>query len=357
MLRVALNDLKSILLRQINQTGPMSIADYMNQCLLHPKHGYYAKQDPFGNYGDFTTAPEISQMFGELIGLWVAQVWMDQDCPRANLVELGPGRGTLMRDICRATRVVPGFSDAVTIHLLEASPTLRKVQHQTLHDQTINWIDDLDALPDATTYVIANEFFDALPIQQFQRTQRGWREKMVGATQGQLTFGMSAEYPLSRIPNRMADTRPGDVVEICNDAVNIAGRISGLLKDKGAALAIDYGSAKSLGDTFQALHDHKPCDPLDMPGDADLTGHVDFGAVRDAATGLLAMRLTPQGRFLERLGISDRAQKLAHSLTGKAVTSHIAAHRRLTHPDEMGSLFKVLCLYPKGVAQPPGFDP
>jgi SAM-dependent MidA family methyltransferase len=348
--------LAEILLRRIAATGPISMADYMSTCLLHPEFGYYSKREPFGTAGDFTTAPEISQMFGELIGLWLAQCWMDQGQPDAfTLAEIGPGRGTLMADVLRATRGVAGFQDAASVYLVEASERLQKVQRETL-DGEVNWVAGVDALQERPLFLIANEFFDALPVRQFTRDANGWREHQVGAVDGVLTLGLSAPAPIGALDHRLEDTKPGNVVEIRPQAAAISDDISERIsKHGGAALFIDYGDWHSRGDTVQAVRAHQSEGILAHPGEADLTAHVDFEALAQVAGDVAVTEMTPQGLFLERMGITARAQTLAKNLSGDAMESHIAAHRRLTHPDEMGTLFKTLALYPKSAPLPAGF--
>jgi SAM-dependent MidA family methyltransferase len=350
--------LADLLIRRIAATGPLTLADYMADCLLHPDHGYYATRDPFGAGGDFTTAPEISQMFGELLGLCLAQTWLDQGAPAPfTLAELGPGRGTLMADLLRATRTVPGFHAAARVTLIEASATLRGIQRRTLGDHPVTWADSVEALPEASLFLIANEFFDALPIRQFTRQREGWAETVVGLDGDRLSLGRTPPAPLAALDHRLADTAPGDIVEICPAAAPIMARIGGLIaRHGGAALVIDYGGWQSRGDTFQALQDHRPTDPLAAPGRADLTAHVDFAALAHAAPPARASRMIEQGALLQRLGIDQRAARLATSLTGAAQESHLAAHRRLTDRAEMGSLFKALAVYPPHRMPPPGFD-
>jgi SAM-dependent MidA family methyltransferase len=342
---------------RIAQSGPMSVADYMAECLLDPEHGYYTTRDPLGAAGDFTTAPEISQMFGELVGLCLAQGWMDQGAPEAIvLAELGPGRGTLMADILRATWSVPGFHDAARVALVEASPTLRDRQQATLAGYGVTWADRVEDLPPGPLFLVANEFFDALPVRQFQRDGAAWRERQVGVVDGQLAFGLGG--PTDPAPlSRFDDAAEGDLVELrpAGDAVmaEIDARLSA---QGGAALIIDYGDWRSLGDTLQAVAGHERADPLIDPGTADLTAHVDFEALALAAPRLIHSRLTPQGVFLERLGITARAQALARRLEGDPLANHVAAHRRLTHPDEMGTLFKTLAFVPEGAPMLPGLE-
>ena len=351
--------LARMLRAQIAASGPISVADYMTSCLLHPEHGYYTTREALGRKGDFTTAPEISQMFGELLGLCLAQAWMDQGAPRRIvLAELGPGRGTLMADFMRATRRVPGFHDAAALHLVEASPRMRAAQQAALSDHAPQWHGSVAELPeDAPLFLVANEFFDALPIRQFLRDGDGWRERVIGLSEGSLAFGLTERAPVAALDDRLADTRDGDLVELCAPAGQVAAEIGArIARNGGAALVLDYGDWRSLGDTLQAVRDHGPTDPLAEPGLADLTAHVDFAAIASGA-GCAFSRLTPQGVFLERLGITPRARSLAEGLREAALESHVAAHRRLTHPDEMGTVFKCLGLYPEGRNPPPGLEP
>ncbi len=349
------------ILARIAQTGPMTIAEYMAECLTHPRHGYYTSRDPLGAAGDFTTAPEISQMFGELVGLALAQAWLDRGAPTPFvLAETGPGRGTLMADILRATRAVPGFHEAMSPHLVEVSPALRARQAEALKGYAPVWHDHLGGLPQGPLYLVANEFLDALPIRQFVRQGAGWSERVVGRDGDNLAFGLTPSAPLADLAHRLADTRDGDIVEVSASVAAAVGEIAGrIASGGGVALFVDYGGWRSRGDTFQALRAHAPVDPLEAPGEADLTAHVDFEAVaraaRDAGAGATGM--TTQGVFLERLGITERARALARGLTGPALEEHIAAHRRLTHPDEMGTLFKVIAVCQTDTMTPPGLDP
>ena len=353
-----MTELRAALLRQIRAQGPISLADYMAQCLLHPRHGYYATRDPLGRAGDFTTAPEISQIFGEVLGLQLAQVWMDQGAPNPfTLAELGPGRGTLMADMLRATSRVPGFHDALSLHLVEASAPLRAAQATRLAQYHPVWHDSADTLPDLPLYLIANEFFDALPIRQFLRQGDGWAERMVGAKGDALCFGLSPPAPLDALAHRLDDTGQGQIVETRAPAEPVMEAVSTrIMAHGGYALIVDYGDWRSRGDTMQALRAHRFDDPLAHPGAADLTAHVDYEALARAAHPLRATALTTQGALLERLGITARAHALARGLSGQSLADHLAAHRRLTHPDEMGHLFKALGLTHPHAPAPPGFD-
>ena len=349
--------LAQLIAARIAATGPITLADYMRDCLTHPVYGYYSTRDPLGAQGDFITAPEISQMFGELLGLCLAQSWRDQGSPpQITLGELGPGRGTLMADVLRATANVAGFHAALSVHLVEIPGPLRATQSRLLAQAT--WHDSVASLPEAPLYLIANEFFDALPIRQFIRQGNGWSEVVVGLSDAKLTLGQTSPAPLAALQHRLGDTQDGDRVELCPALPGIASHIGGLIaRHGGAALFIDYGDWRSQGDTVQALRGHAPTDPLAEPGLADLTAHVDFEVVANAASPAKHTRLTPQGVFLERLGIAARAQRLANGLSGPALTAHLAAHRRLTHPVEMGQLFKVVGYYPPSAPTPPGLEP
>jgi SAM-dependent MidA family methyltransferase len=347
------------LARRISATGPMTIADYMAACLFDPQHGYYATRDPLGAAGDFVTAPEISQMFGECLGLALAQSWLDRGAPAPfALVELGPGRGTLMADVLRATARVPGFHAGLSLHLVEASPALRRMQADRLPAAETVWHDDLSTLPDLPIFLLANEFFDALPIRQFLRHGQGWRERMVGLVGGKLAFGLAEAAPVAALSDRLADTIEGDLIETCAPAQAIAGEIGRRIDAQGGVgLIVDYGGHGPTGNSFQAVRAHRKVDPLATPGEADLTAHVDFASIASAAAPAIASRPTPQGVFLDRLGLTARAEALLRGLPpGEARTSHIAAHRRLTHPDEMGSLFQALALFARGTPPPPGVD-
>lgn len=351
--------LAELLIETITKTGPITLAEYMGECLLHPKFGYYSTRDPFGTEGDFTTAPEISQMFGELLGLCLAQTWLDQGAPeKFALTELGPGRGTLMADVLRATKNVPNFHAAAQITMVEASATLQKVQAETLRNYDVTWVANIEDIPDVPLFLLANEFFDALPIHQYILDDGGWRERLVGVADGTLTFGASAPADLPPLAHRRADCRNGDLVEVCAPATAITAQIAARIANHGgAALIIDYGDWRSLGDTLQALRDHAFDAPLAHPGQADLTAHVDFEALTVAATPHAAVsQMIPQGALLQRLGIDQRAEALAKRLKGEHLQNHLAAHRRLIDSAEMGTLFKAIAIYPNGTTPPPGFS-
>ncbi|MHA3914113.1 class I SAM-dependent methyltransferase [Halovulum sp. GXIMD14793] len=345
--------LQAIIRAQIAQTGPISVADYMALCLTHPQHGYYINRDPLGAEGDFTTAPEVSQMFGEMIGLWLAHVWQDQGRPVFVLAELGPGRGTLMVDILRVAGQVPGFRDAAEVWLVEAGAKLRDVQRQALGGHAVRWADQVADIPSGRpVFAVANEFLDALPIRQFVRDQGKWRERRVGIEGDALGFGLSPAMAVPDLEAQFAAVPDQTLVEWAPAGEAVVADLAERIADHGgAALMVDYGDWDGTGDTLQAMSQHAFADPLDEPGQADLTTHVRFAPLAAQATGLRHSFAT-QGAFLERLGITARAERLA---TTGDFESIAAQHRRLTHPDEMGKLFKVLALTPEVAPEPPGF--
>jgi SAM-dependent MidA family methyltransferase len=348
--------LKARLVAEIRATGPMTISQYMTACLHDPLDGYYATRPALGEDGDFITAPMISQMFGELIGLWAVETWRGMGAPaRVLLVEAGPGTGVLMQDALRAARLDPQFMAAADLWLIETSAPLTAIQRERLAGGPLmpNWTAALDGLPaSAPVILIANELLDCLPVRQLVRTETGWAEWMVGLDDaGALAFGLAPCDGAA--PN--LDAPPGAVIEISEPQTAFAAALAErLAEDGGAALLIDYGRDRpGFGDTFQALHRHRKVDPLSHPGQADLTVHADFPAVITAAraagvhTGLLT-----QGEFLRRLGIEARAEALSHGGQAGVIARQLA---RLIDPDQMGHLFKAACLYAGG-PPPPGFE-
>ncbi|WP_316979157.1 class I SAM-dependent methyltransferase [Shumkonia mesophila] len=359
--------LLDVLLGRIALGGPLTVADYMAEALGHPRFGYYATRDPFGAAGDFVTAPEVSQMFGELIGLWGAVVWQAMGRPDpVRWVELGPGRGTLMADAIRASRTVPGFVEAARLHLVETSPVLRRIQAATLAKAAPPhpplWHADLSGVPDGPMILVANEFLDALPIRQFERTAAGWCERLVAAGPGgdRLIFVLS---PPSRrpplLPAAVIDAPVGAIAEVSPAVIGVIDAIGRRLAGTGgAALIVDYGHPRSApGDTLQAVRGHAYHDPLADPGQADLTAHVDFEAVARAAGEAGARPFGPigQGLFLERLGLGARADALLAGASPAQADAIRAARHRLTAAGEMGTLFKAVSLQHPGLPPPPGF--
>ncbi len=347
------------LIAQIERSGPMPVADYMTQCLLDPRHGYYTNAQPFGASGDFVTAPDISQMFGELLGLCLAQSWMDQGCPKPFiLAELGPGRGTLMSDLLRAAGSVPGFCDAADIWLVEASGPLRAVQVEALESYPINFADTVNDIPDGPLFLIANEFFDCMPVRQYRKTEAGWQEQMIGAEDGKLGFVLGAPLPPQGAPDWASDLPQGAMIETSAASVAIAGDIARRIAEHGGtAIIVDYGDWNSSGDTLQAIKAHCKIGPLEKPGQSDLTAHVNFAELAQAAKPRVGVTpMIPQGELLLRLGIDQRAEALSKNRGAATLKAHAAAFRRLTHADEMGQLFKVIAFYPTDATPPPGFE-
>jgi NADH dehydrogenase [ubiquinone] 1 alpha subcomplex assembly factor 7 len=351
--------------RMIEIDGPISIAQYMTLCLTHPRYGYYVTRDPFGTDGDFTTAPEISQMFGELIGLWAAQIWLDMGAEGPiTLVELGPGRGTLMADALRAITQALKQESPPRVHLVEVSPTLRAAQRAALSASgaEISWHDDLRDLPSEPMIFIANEFFDALPVDHYARAGDGWHQRVVGLNEnGDLAFAFNPVPALDfeKAFAGLADDAPlGAIIE--NRSAAYALELIWHLKNSGgAALIIDYGYIQSrLGETLQAVRAHQYVDPLADPGEADLTAHVDFGALAHAgrASGMRVGGPRTQSEFLRALGIEHRAARLKKNAMPEQAVEIDAALTRLVELDQMGELFKVVALAHPDIEVLPGFD-
>ena len=337
--------------------GPISVARYMELCLGHPTHGYYVTRDPFGAQGDFITAPEVSQMFGELVGAWAATVWRLMGAPaRTHLVELGPGRGTLMTDALRAAKAMPGFCETLALHLVETSPVLRAQQETRLAGVgvPITWHGRVEDVPEGPTIAIANEFVDALPVDQFVK-DRGWHLRMVGLANQELAFVVAPD-PMPGTGS--VEAAAGTILERRQDGA-IASLARRIARGGGGALVIDYGHvASGFGDTLQAVRRHQFADPLADPGAADLTAQVDFAALARTAQreGATVHGPITQGAFLHRLGIEARAARLKQNATPQQAAEIDAALVRLTAPDQMGELFKVLAFAHLDLGALPGFD-
>lgn len=353
--------------RRIAAAGPMPVGEYMAICLGDPEHGYYRTHEPLGAGGDFITSPEISQMFGELIGLWMAAVWTRMDSPaRINVIELGPGRGTLMSDALRAVKVLPAFRSAIALHLVEISPALKAQQERTLTEQNVPtfWHQSLAEVPEGLAIIIANEFFDALPVSQAVKTDSGWHERQVGIdSAGHLAFTIAPELLRgfeTLLPAAVRAAPAGAIFEWRSEseAMELGRRIA---RDGGAALVIDYGHAESAaGDTLQAVGRHAYADVLGAPGYVDLTAHVDFQALARAVEAMGARAYGPitQGQLLRRLGIETRAAKLKARAAAQAATAVDIAFARLTGqgPGEMGGLFKAAAFAHPAIGVPPAFE-
>jgi NADH dehydrogenase [ubiquinone] 1 alpha subcomplex assembly factor 7 len=362
-----MNPLGEQLARRIRLAGPLSVAEYMAEALGHPQHGYYTQRDPFGLAGDFVTAPEISQMFGELLGAWCAAVWQSMGCPRpVRLVELGPGRGTLMADALRATRKVEGFHETTDLHMVETSPVLRARQAEALRVAAARiaptWHDLFEDVPPGPLLLVTNELFDALPIHQFEYRGGRWHERVVtlDQTEHRLVFGWRAPGPVLALATLPPVPRDGAVVEVCPAGISLAAAIGRrVVRDGGAALIIDYGhDGSAFGDSLQAVRRHEKHHVLVEPGAADLAAHVDFGALGRAAreTGATVYGPIAQNTLLKRLGIHHRAAALARNATPAQAADLRAATERLLHLEQMGTLFKAIAIAASTLPPPPGFD-
>ena len=358
--------LQSEIRRLIAAAGPMPVADYMRLCLTHPEHGYYISRDPFGFEGDFITAPEISQMFGELIGLWLAAVWRQMGAPEnVRLIELGPGRGTLMLDALRAARVVKGFREAIVLHLVEISPALQKLQQKRLEalDVPTLWHPTLEDVPGGPSLIVANEFIDALPVHQAVKRADGWHERVVAVgADGQLRFDVAREalpHFETSLPRGLRQSPEGSIFEWRADRT--AFELGRRVRANGAALILDYGHIKcGLGDTLQAVAGHAYADPLQAPGEADLTAHVDFEALAQSAESIGGCIHGPilQRDFLLRLGIDQRSAALKSGLPRDKALEIEMALARLTASGAqgMGELFKALAIADPKLGALPGFE-
>ena len=341
--------------RLIRTYGPVPVARFMGESNAH----YYASRDPLGastdaGGGDFVTAPEISQMFGEMLGLWLAETWLRADAPDdVAYVELGPGRGTLAQD---AMRVLRGQGLVPQVHLIEGSPTLRAMQAERIEGAQFH--SDLTSVPDnGPLLIVANEFLDALPIRQLVRAQTGWRERMVALEGEDFVFAAGPNPMDDAVPGAFADSPEGTVIETCPAAAGIVEEVARRLNAQGGiAIFIDYGHLQArTGSTLQAVRAHRKVDPLAMPGEADLTAHVDFSVLAQKASAAgLSVQTATQGDWLGALGMGMRARSLSEAHPDRA-QDVAAAHDRLVSDEQMGALFKVMALSPKGWPQGAGF--
>ncbi|HKY17770.1 MAG TPA: SAM-dependent methyltransferase [Rhizomicrobium sp.] len=363
--------LKARIAALIDAQGPMSVAQFMTISLLDPQQGYYAIRDPLGSGGDFTTAPEISQMFGEMIGLWLVQAWADQGRPKApRLVELGPGRGTLMADILRTAQVAPDFLADLEVVLIEASPALQQIQADKLRGAgkgimgaDVSWQAQFDdSLADRPLFLVANEFFDALPVRQYVKTERGWCERMVTALDGELAFALApVPVPPATIPADRERAPDGGVYETSPAGCALAQDIARIIATRGgAALIVDYGYTEVAGfsETLQAVSGHRFADALAEPGEDDISAHVDFAALAQAGRrgGAAVFGPTTQGQFLANIGITERAEQLMKT-NPQSAGELLSATERLIGNDQMGRLFKALAFCPSIVTDVAGFAP
>ncbi|MEZ5827484.1 MAG: class I SAM-dependent methyltransferase [Hyphomicrobiales bacterium] len=350
---------------RIARNGPMSVAAYMEACLADGRAGYYPSRQPIGADGDFITAPEVSQMFGELLGLWVVTVWQSMGEPRPVVVaELGPGRGTLMSDALRAWQSVPAFLDAVTVALVETSPVLRETQQTALHGAQVPlvWCNAFQDVPPGPLIVLANEFVDALPIRQLVWRDGEWRERSVTiGSRGGFAFceGHAVTNENLRDVAYALAVPEGSILEVSPAATQLIAALASRAHDAPvAALFVDYGhDATACGDTLQAVSRHRYADPLNHPGEVDLTAHVDFAALKDSAIAhdLDPYGPMPQGEFLLKLGLEARRDRLCAGATPEQREEIVSGANRLVDPMQMGVLFKTLALTSRGLAPPPPF--
>jgi NADH dehydrogenase [ubiquinone] 1 alpha subcomplex assembly factor 7 len=346
----------------IEMDGPISIGTFMTLALHDREMGFYATRESIGAQGAFITAPEISQLFGELIGLWFGACWGQQACPASPiLVDLGAGRGSLMKDMLRALRSMPDFLDALEGVIVEVSAKLESVQRERLAVTAVpvHWVRQWsEIVQDRPLFVVANEFFDALPVRQFVMTERGWCERMVISASEALDLALSPQPVRLPICSARGETSMGAVYEICPAALSLAEEIGrAIVRSGGVALIIDYGhTGQGYGDTFQAMRRQTFDDVLAAPGEADLSAHVDFSALMDGARrgGARTHGPATQSDFLRALGIEERGERLARANPERAVEIE-AAVARLTGAEAMGALFKALAITPPNAPVPPGF--
>ena len=349
----------------ISALGPIPVSEYMALCLFDPRDGYYTTREPFGTGGDFTTAPEISQMFGELIAVWLYEAWRTLGRPMpVTVTEIGPGRGTLMKDMLRTfARLDPAFVGGAAFAMVETSHRLTEIQKETLRDapSTPVWHESVDTLPQGRLLIVGNELFDALPIRQYIHTEKGWRERMVGLDDNDRLafFAGAASLDPSLLPAAAHEAPHGAIVELSPARTALMASIAAhISRHGGAGLFIDYGYFEpGVSDTLQALRRHRHEDVLASPGEADLTAHVDFSALCDAARAHgLDVHTATQGNFLLDLGLLERAGQLGAKADASLRDKISGEVERLAGPQAMGELFKVLAVLPAGVCAAP-FQP
>lgn len=355
--------LAATLKQRIALEGPISVHDYMQACLADAHAGYYPTRQPIGKDGDFVTAPEISQVFGELLGVWAAAVWQAMGEPAVVVAELGPGRGTAMADALRVFEKVPRLLDSMTIALVETSPVLRDTQRAMLAPSPAkpHWCESIDAVPQGPLILIANEFIDALPVRQLVRADGVWRERCVTLSHtGEFSFCAGAPVEAEAVPRWGSNDMPEGAIVETRPAISplLAQLAERAKRAPVAALFVDYGHAESgVGDTLQAVRRHRFADPLTAPGEADLTAHVDFAALGATARelGLAVYGPMPQGEFLLKLGLETRCERLLQNASPPQKAAILSGAARLADPRQMGVLFKMLALQSSGLAPPPPF--
>ncbi len=347
-----------LLRERIRARGPVRVDEYMEIALAHPEYGYYRSAPAIGREGDFITAPEVSQMFGELVSMWMADLWMRAGRPEPTmLVELGPGRGTMMADMLRAAGSVVGYRKALRPVLVEMHPGLRKRQEAMLAGEGAVWHESFGEVPEGRAMVVANEFFDALPVRQYVMRGGEWRERRVGMDEDDGFCFVDGE-PVKDAAEHLPKAEEGSIAERCPQGERLVRLIAARLRDNGgAALVVDYGHAApdGLGDTVQAVREHAYADVLDAPGSHDISAHVNFAALARAAEeeGAVASPAVPQGSFLERLGLGVRVEALARDKPGETRQALEAARSRLA--ESMGGVFKAMALTSPSWPTPEGF--
>jgi SAM-dependent MidA family methyltransferase len=359
-------ELKRKIVDLIKASGPIPVADFMAICLLDPRHGYYTTQQPFGAGGDFITAPEISQMFGELVGVWIYSAWkaLGEPVP-VTVAEIGPGRGTLFADMFRTFKSVdPSFAAEATYVLIEPSSRLETIQSATLAaaGADASWLDRISEMPPQPALVVGNEVFDALPVHQYVMTRDGWRERCIGlGDDDALLFAAGAGRPdPDSLPPGADECPPGAIVELAPARTALMQEFAGFLgQHGGAGLFFDYGyRTAAIGETLQAVRDHHFDDPLARPGQADLTAHVDFASLCESAEALgFDTQVCNQGDFLLKMGLLERAGTLGHKADDESRKRIETEVDRLAGADQMGELFKVMAVLPRGTRIQPFGDP
>ena len=357
-----MSELLNVIREKIAAEGPITVADYMTLALAHPEYGYYRKRDPLGLKGDFVTAPEISQIFGEMIGVGAAEYWRLSGGGPISVAELGPGRGTLMADFLRATKNVPGFHASITLHMVETSPVLAHTQYLKLRDlhPRIEWLETVDELPKNNMFFIANEFFDALPIRQYVMTEEGVCERRIYWNAGKACLDYVLTQPNLTLAKSGSKIAAGTVMEQSPMSRSLFRQMSlRLAEHGGAALIIDYGYlGEAHQDTLQAVRGHHFHAVLKDPGEADLTAHVDFTSLAAIAkeSGLRVFGPVAQGLYLTRLGALLRAEMLQRKAAEEQRAAIASGLERLISPQAMGDLFKVMAVTPAGNIDMPGFQ-
>tara|TARA_X000001036_G_scaffold438550_1_gene486683 strand:+ start:207 stop:1268 length:1062 start_codon:yes stop_codon:yes gene_type:complete len=351
--------LKKKLAEKIASEGPLSISKFMEICLWDCDAGYYSKKQIIGKKGDFITSPELSQTFGELIGIWSLSYHLNKfKGKKITLLELGPGKGTLVSDALRAIRKIRKNKIEIEAYLLEKSSVLQSIQKKKLMGYNVKWINNIEKMPARPLIIIANEFFDALPINQYVKVRSGWRERKVAIKNND--FYITLDKKIMRFKTNYFDSTPiGGVIEYSFDSIKIISVICEHIKKFGSiALIIDYGETFGFGDTLQAIRSHTPEFILDNPGESDLSSHINFSILAKVALerDLFVSPIIEQFKFLKNLGIENRLDQLIKLNTEKKIESEINGIKKLIDPESMGTLFKVLAIFDSKGSNIEGFS-